>query len=417
MTQPLQLLDSQGVLADAAQPRLSDAQALGGLRLMMLSRAADQRAISLQRQGRLGTVAPVIGQEAAVVGSAMALDPARDWIVPQYRELPALLHHGYPLERFFLYLKGNAAGAAIPEGVRMLPTQIALGVQIPHAAGLGWGLRLRGLDSVVACYFGDGASSEGDFHEACNLAGLVKAPVIFFLSNNGWAISTPSRAQTAGATFAERAPTYGFPGVIVDGNDLLAVHAITCEAVERARAGEGPTLIEARTYRIGPHTTADDPTRYVDPAELEAWKARDPIVRVQRYLASKGLWDESAAQEAEREIAAEVDRAVEAAEAFPPPVVDDLFAHAYAELPPRLLAQRAAMSGEGGRAAPAGGRGPLGEGGRAAPAGGRGPLGEGGHAAPAGGRGPLGEGGRAAPAGGRGPLGEGGRAAPAGGRG
>lgn len=349
-TQPLQLLDPEGVLVDTAQSRLSDVQALEGLRLMMLSRAADRRAISLQRQGRLGTVAPVIGQEAAVVGSAMALDPARDWIVPQYRELPALLHHGYPLTRFFLYLKGNAAGAAVPEGVRMLPIQIALGVQIPHAVGIGWGLRLRGMDGVVTCYFGDGASSEGDFHEACNLAGLIKAPVIFFLSDNGWAISTPRRIQTAGATFAERAPTYGFPGVIVDGNDLLAVHAVTRQAVARARAGEGPTLIEARTYRIGPHTTADDPTRYVDPTELEAWKARDPIVRIQRYLASKGLWDEGAAEAAEHEIAAEIDQAVEAAEAFPPPTVDDLFTHAYAELPHRLVTQREAMWGEGGPA-------------------------------------------------------------------
>ncbi|MGH8884961.1 MAG: thiamine pyrophosphate-dependent dehydrogenase E1 component subunit alpha [Egibacteraceae bacterium] len=351
MMQPLQLLDPEGALVDAARVRLSDARAVDGLRLMMLSRAVDRRAMSLQRQGRFGTVAPVIGQEAAVVGSAMALDPTRDWVVPQYRELPALLHHGYPLERFLLYLRGSAAGAAIPEGVNMLPKQIALGVQIPHAVGLGWGLRLRGLDSVVTCYFGDGASSEGDFHEACNLAGLVQAPVVFFLSDNGWAISTPRRMQTAGATFAERAPTYGFPGVIVDGNDLFAVHAVTLAAVERARAGEGPTLIEARTYRIGPHTTADDPTRYVDPAEHAVWEARDPIVRMQCYLASKGLWDEGLAEAAEREIAAEIDRAVEVAEAFPPPTIDDLFTHAYAKPPLRVLTQRKAMSGEGTRGA------------------------------------------------------------------
>ena len=352
MTQPWQLLDPKGALVDASKARLSDTEAVKGLRLMLLSRAVDRRAISLQRQGRLGTVAPVIGQEAAVVGSATALDATRDWIVPQYRELPALLHHGYPLERFFLYLKGNAVGAAIPEHVNMLPIQIALAVQIPHAVGLGWGLRLRGLDGVVVCYFGDGASSEGDFHEACNLAGLVAAPVIFFLSDNGWAISTPRRIQTAGATFAERAPTYGFPGVIVDGNDLFAVHAVTLEAVERARAGQGPTLIEARTYRMGPHTTADDPTRYVDPAERAAWEARDPITRVQRYLTAKGLWDADLDQATEREIVAEIDRAVEAAEAYPPPTIDDLFTHAYAELPGRLLAQREAMVGEGGYGPP-----------------------------------------------------------------
>jgi pyruvate dehydrogenase E1 component alpha subunit len=365
--QPLQLLDTEGALIDAAAVRLSDTRAVEGLRLMMLSRAADRRAISLQRQGRVGTVAPVIGQEAAVVGSAMALDPTRDWIVPQYRELPALLHHGYPLERFLLYLKGNAAGAAIPEGVRMLPTQIALGVQIPHAVGLAWGLRLRGLDSAVICYFGDGASSEGDFHEACNLAGLIRAPVVFFLSDNGWAISTPRRMQTAGATFAERAPTYGFAGVVVDGNDLFAVHAATLKAVERARAGGGPTLIEARTYRIGPHTTADDPTRYVDPAERAAWEARDPIDRIQRYLVRRGLWDESIAEKVERDIAVEIDRAVEVAEAFPLPTVDDLFTHVYAKPPPRMLVQREAMPDEGGRAAPAGGWGSAGNDGRGQP--------------------------------------------------
>jgi pyruvate dehydrogenase E1 component alpha subunit len=340
-------LDTDGVLSPEADVRLTDEQVVEGLRLMLLARTADRRAVSLQRQGRLGTVAPVAGQEAAFVGSAMALDPARDWIVPQYREMPALLRHGYPLERFFGYLKGNAAAAEIPDGVNMFPTQISLGAQIPHAVGLAWGLRLRGLDGVVVCYFGDGASSEGDFHEACNLAGLVEAPVVFFLSDNGWAISTPRRRQTAGATFAERGPTYGFPGVIVDGNDLLAVHAVTLQAVERARSGQGPTLIEARTYRMGPHTTADDPTRYVDPADRAVWEGRDPIDRVRRYLAAKGLWDDDVEDVWAKEAAAEVDRAVEAAERYAKPSVDDLFEHAYAHLPPRLRRQRGELSQQG----------------------------------------------------------------------
>lgn len=345
--EPVQLLDTDGTLLPGAEARLPDESVLKALRLMMLSRAADRRAISLQRQGRFGTFAPVMGQEAAFVGSAMALDPAQDWIVPQYREMPALLHHGYPLERLFGYFKGNAAAAKIPDGVNMFPIQIALGVQIPHAVGLGWGLRLRGLPGVVACYFGDGASSEGDFHEACNLAGIVKAPVVFFLSDNGWAISTPRRMQTAGATFAERGPTYGFPGVVVDGNDLFAVHAVTREAVDRARSGQGPTLIEARTYRIGPHTTADDPTRYVDPAEHAAWEARDPIDRVQRYLAAKGLWDGAAEEAWAKEIDAEIEAAVEVAEAQAAPSADDLFEHSYAHLPARLERQRDELSRRG----------------------------------------------------------------------
>ncbi|MGH8932305.1 MAG: thiamine pyrophosphate-dependent dehydrogenase E1 component subunit alpha [Egibacteraceae bacterium] len=351
--EPVQFLDTDGTLLKGAEVRLSDEEALAGLRLMMLSRAADRRAISLQRQGRLGTVAPVMGQEAAFVGSAMALDPARDWIVPQYREMPALLQHGYPLECFFGYLKGNAAAAKIPDGVNMFPIQIALGVQIPHAVGLAWGLRLRqGVggrspgdgSGVVTCYFGDGASSEGDFHEACNLAGIVKAPVVFFLSDNGWAISTPRGMQTAGATFAERGPTYGFPGVVVDGNDLFAVHKVTLDAVERARSGQGPTLIEARTYRMGAHTTADDPTRYVDPAERAAWEGRDPIDRVQRYLAAKGIWDSAAEEACAKEIGAEIDRAVEIAERHAPPRVEDLFEHSFARLPARLERQRDELS-------------------------------------------------------------------------
>jgi pyruvate dehydrogenase E1 component alpha subunit len=341
----VRFLGEDGTLAGDAVPRLDDDQVLEGLRVMMLARAADQRALSLQRQGRFGTFAPVIGQEAAFVGSAMALDPARDWIVPQYRELPALLRHGYPLERFYGYFKGNAAAARVPEDVNAFPIQISLGAQIPHAVGLAWGLRLRGQDGVVTCYFGDGASSEGDFHEACNLAGVVKAPVVFFLSDNGWAISTPRRIQTAGASFAERGPTYGFPGVIVDGNDLLAVHAVTADAVERARAGEGPTLVEARTYRMGPHTTADDPSRYVDPAERAQWEGRDPIARVQRYLAARGLWDDAAAETAAKEIAVEIDRAVESAEALAPPRPDDLFTHTFETLPPRLERQRTDLSG------------------------------------------------------------------------
>ena len=340
----IQFLNTDGTLLDGAEVRLSDEQALAGLRLMMLARAADRRAMSLQRQGRFGTFGPVMGQEAAFAGSAMALDPARDWIVPQYREMPALLHHGYPLECWFGHFKGNAAAAEIPDDVRMFPIQISLAVQIPHAVGLAWGLRLRGLSGIVICYFGDGASSEGDFHEACNLAGIVKAPVVLFLSDNGWAISTPREKQTAGATFAERGPTYGFPGIVVDGNDLFAVHAVTLEAVERARAGLGPTLIEARTYRMGPHTTADDPTRYVDPAERAVWEARDPVDRVQRYLTAKGLWDDAAEETCVKEIATEVDDAVEAAERHAPPGVDDLFEHAYASLSPRLRRQRDALS-------------------------------------------------------------------------
>jgi pyruvate dehydrogenase E1 component alpha subunit len=336
---PLRLLEVDGTLAENRTCPMDDEQMLRALRLMMLSRAFDAKGISLQRQGRFGTFSPVRGQEASVVGSAFALDPTRDWIVPQYRELPALLHHGLPLERFILYFNGHPAGGYIPDGVRLLPIQISLAAQLPHAVGLAWGLKLQDIDGIVLTYFGDGASSEGDFHEACNLAGVVKAPVVFFLQNNGWAISTPRSRQSAARTLAERAPGYGFNGILVDGNDLLAVYAVTAAAVERARAGLGPTLIEAVTYRLGAHNTADDPTRYISQEILNSWSDHDPILRVQRYLAARRCWSDDAASEMHENISRTIDRALAAARAVPPPTTEDLFKHTYAELTERQARQ------------------------------------------------------------------------------
>ncbi|TAM78269.1 pyruvate dehydrogenase (acetyl-transferring) E1 component subunit alpha [bacterium] len=311
---------------------------------MMLSRAVDDKGVSLQRQGRFGTFSTVKGQEASVVGSAVALDPSRDWVVPQYRELPALLRQGLPLEHFILYYQGHPAGGRIPEGVRLLPIQISIAAQLPHAVGLAWGLALQGSDAVVLAYFGDGASSEGDFHEACNLAGVVRAPVIFFLQNNGWAISTPRSRQSSARTLAERAPGYGFDGVVVDGNDLFAVYAATSQAVERARAGRGPTLIESQTYRFGAHNTADDPTRYGHGDTLSGWIERDPVTRVQRYLAARGQWSDEIEVQVRHGIAATIDGALAAARSVPPPAAADLFTHTYAELTPRQVRQLRQLS-------------------------------------------------------------------------
>jgi pyruvate dehydrogenase E1 component alpha subunit len=243
------------------------------------------------------------------------------------------------LETFILYFKGHPAGGCIPQGARLLPIQISLAAQLPQAVGLAWGLQLQKIDAVVLTYFGDGASSEGDFHEACNLAGVVKAPLIFILQNNGWAISTPRERQSAARTFAERAPGYGFDGMLVDGNDLFAVYAATKTAVDRARAGLGPTLIESLTYRLGAHNTSDDPTRYVKPEALTAWKALNPILRVQRYLTVRGFWNEHTESDWENEVSDEVDRAFAAAFLVPPPAPDDLFQHTYAELTQRQLQQ------------------------------------------------------------------------------
>ena len=336
---PLRLLEPDGTLAASSVAPMANEQVLRALRFMMLSRAFDAKGISLQRQGRFGTFSPVKGQEASVVGSAFALDPGRDWIVPQYRELPALLHHGLPLEQFILYFNGHPAGGHIPAGVRLLPIQISLAAQLPHAVGLAWGLHLQQIDGVVLTYLGDGASSEGDFHEACNLAGVVKAPVVFFLQNNGWAISTPRSRQSAARTLAGRAPGYGFSGIVVDGNDLLAVYAVTAAAVERARSGLGPTLIESQTYRLGAHNTADDPTRYISQEILNAWSGRDPILRVQRYLAARGCWNDDTGSEVRDDISRTIDQALAAARAVPQPATEDLFKHTYAELTQRQARQ------------------------------------------------------------------------------
>jgi pyruvate dehydrogenase E1 component alpha subunit len=346
-TAPTRILDPEGTTRDGYCPSLSDERMLAAFRLMLLSRRVDERAFSLQRQGRLGTFSPVHGQEASVIGSAFALDPARDWVVPQYRELPAMLHQGYTLEQFFLYFMGSLEGARIAEDVNLLPYQISIASQLPHAVGLAWGLRHQGSDAVVCVYVGDGGSSEGDFHEACNLAGARRAPVIFLLQNNGWAISTPVQRQTAAASLGARAAGYGFGSEVVDGNDFFAVYEGTRRAVERARGGEGPTLIESLTYRLGPHNTADDPKRYVDPEVLTQRTALDPIGRLRVYLSARGVLQDGVEELFQAEIEAEIAAAIASAETSLEPRHEEMFREVYADPPPRVNEQREAMRGEG----------------------------------------------------------------------
>jgi pyruvate dehydrogenase E1 component alpha subunit len=342
-----QCLDEHGnPVAEGAEGIMRDDQVVEALRWMLLSRAFDARATTLQRQGRFGTYSPVKGQEASVVGTAMALDPARDWVVPSYRELPALARQGYPLDRMFAGYMGKVRYARIPDGVRVLPNQVALATQLPHAVGLAWGLKLQHLDSVVMPYFGDGASSEGDFHEALNLAGVTQAPVVFVLQNNQWAISTSRAVQSAVEFFSVRAAGYGFPGVTVDGNDLLAVYSAAEEAVVRARAGGGPTLIETITYRLSFHNTTDNPREYLPEGWLEEAEKKDPILRLERWLTSRGLWDEGARAAMEGEIAEQMDAALAAAAAAPAVRPGDVFADVYADPPERLLRQRRELVGD-----------------------------------------------------------------------
>lgn len=343
----LRLLGEDGSLAKGYEPPLDDAELLAAFRLMLLTRLTNERGVSLQRQGRLGTIASARGQEAAMIGSVWPLDPGRDWLVPQYRELPSMLKMGWPLDRFLLYYRGHPLGSVPPEGVHVLPVQIALAAQLPHAAGLAWGLRKQGSDAVVLTYFGEGSASEGDAHEALNLAGVMRAPVIFLLQNNGWAISTPAAKQTAAASLASRAAGYGMAGEQVDGNDLFAVLEATRRAVDRARAGEGPTLIEALTFRLGPHNTTDDETRYVDAEVFAGWEPRDPLLRLRAYLEGRRILTQEAEQEMREEVTAEIAAAVDSMEAQSQTSAAQLFENVYAEPTPRLARQRAALEREG----------------------------------------------------------------------
>ncbi len=342
-TTPRTVLQPDGTLTKGVLPTMEEESLLEALRWMMKSRLYDQRVIGLQRQGQFGVYSPGIGQEGCIAGSAMAVDPERDWMVPQYRELMATVRHGLPLEVITAQYLGKIGPARIPDGVRVLPTQVAIAAQIPQATGLAWGLRLRGEDAIVIAYIGDGGSSEGDFHEGLNLAGVTKAPIVFFLSNNQWAISTSRRVQSATKSFALRAAGYGFEGVEIDGNDVMAVYGATRAAVEKARSGGGPSLVEAATYRMSFHNTTDNPSRYQDPKDYEEAKTRDPIERVQKYLVSLGLWDEKKEAGWTEELSEENDRAIRLAADAQPPTPDDVFANVYERPPLRMMRQHSEL--------------------------------------------------------------------------
>lgn len=315
-------------------------------RWMTMVRLFDRRSVILQRQGRIGTYPPLEGQEAAQVGSATALSKG-DWIFPTYREHGVQMVTGMPLHLILLYWMGRIEGWRPPEGLRLLPPSVPIATQLPHAAGAAWAAKLKGERSVAVAYFGDGATSEGDFHEACNFAGVFRLPVIFFCQNNGYAISVPFSRQSATPTVAEKAAAYGFPGIRVDGNDVLAVYDATVRAVERARSGQGPTLIEAVTYRHGAHTTADDPARYRNEQEAREWvERRDPLKRYRALLRSEGLLTEADEREWEEECRRRIDRAVKGAEAEKAPPPTHMFDHVFAAPVESLRRQRSEWEDE-----------------------------------------------------------------------
>ena len=335
----LSILDSDGNLDTALEPKLAGEDLRALFRAMVLGRRLDERMVRLQRQGRIGTFAPIKGQEASQMGSAFTLRRI-DWMVPSFRETAAMIWRGWPIEKLLLFFAGHLEGGQPALDQHDLPITIPVATQLPHAVGLAYAAQYRGDDVVVMAYFGDGATSEGDFHEELNFAGVWHGPVVFVCQNNQWAISVPLKKQTHSRTIAQKALAYGLPGIQVDGNDVLAVYAAAREAVDRARAGDGPTLIECVTYRLGVHTTADDPTKYRTAEEVAMWEQKDPLTRFRAYLEKRNLFEANV----EQRIDAEIAEAVRRFESAPPADPLTMFDHVYAELSPDLKAQREALA-------------------------------------------------------------------------
>lgn len=343
----LSILDENGKLDADLEPDISKEVHLKMFRAILLGRRFDERMLDLQRQGRIGTFPPIKGQEASQIG-AVALLRDSDWLVPAFRETAAEIMRGRSMESVLLYYNGYNEGTIIPENQRDLPMSVPVASQILHAVGLGWAAKYRKTDEVVMTFFGDGATSEGDFHEGLNCAAVYQCPVVFVCQNNQWAISLPLAQQTHSKTLAQKALAYGMPGIQVDGNDILAVYAATEEAIDRARNGGGPTFIECVTYRIMMHTTADDPKKYRSEDEVELWKARDPLPRYQKYLQQKNILSESGSTTLEEEIKLDIQAAIDRAELQMKELGDplDMFDYLYAELPSHLQAQKDELTRE-----------------------------------------------------------------------
>jgi pyruvate dehydrogenase E1 component alpha subunit len=317
-------------LPDGEVEGLAEADLLSLYRDMVLLRTYDERSVVYHRQGRIGTYAIFWGHEGMQVGAVRALAD-QDWIFPSYRESAVGLLRGMPVETVLSWWRGHPAGWWDPREYRLASIAVPIATHVPHAVGFAWGKRLRGEDTCSLVFFGDGATSEGAFHEGANFAAVMRAPVVLLCNNNYWAISTPLPAQTRAETLADKAVGYGMPGVRVDGGDVLAVYEATTEALARARAGEGPTFIEAVTYRCAPHATADDPSAYIDAERVERERANECFGRYERYLRRIGVLNDELSEAARTDALEAMRAGIAAAEALPDPDPDLVTKHAYAE--------------------------------------------------------------------------------------
>lgn len=342
----LEILDMNGKVDEKEMPLLTDEQLVALMESMLRMRLSDQKALNLQRQGRLNTYGSVRGQEACQAGLAAALDKS-DWLVPSFREHAIMAAMGVPLRNVYALWKGDERGNIHPEGVNCLPPAIPVASQLIHANGLGMALKMKKKKEIAVGFAGDGASSQGDFHEALNFAGVFGSRTLFFIQNNGWAISVPFRKQTRAGSVAQKGLAYGVPSMQVDGNDVLAVFKASKEAVEHVRSGKGPFLLECLTYRMENHTTADDHTKYRDREEVELWAKRDPIDRMRKYLVSRELWSEEKEKEFSKSAAEWIESEVGALEAIEPASVTDVVDFVYSELPWHLKEERETLSKEG----------------------------------------------------------------------
>lgn len=326
----VQVMNEEGEIVNAdLLPDLSDDELVALMEDMVWARILHERSTALNRQGRLGFYAPTAGQEASQLGSIAALE-SEDYILPGYRDVPQLIKHGLPLYQAFLWSRGHVKGSTFEQDFNAYPPQIIIGAQYIQAMGVAFGLKRDGKKAVAATWTGDGGSSQGDFYEGINFAGAYKVPAIFFIQNNGWAISTPRELQSAAPTLAQKAVAAGIPGIVVDGMDILAVYAVTKAAREYALAGNGPVLIETLCYRFGPHTlSGDDPTRYQPEGVQDEWQAKDPLIRFRKYLEAKGLWSKEKEEAVIERTQEEIKEAIKQADQEPKQKISDFLKNMY----------------------------------------------------------------------------------------